>query len=25
MTKRSMGLDEAILPGDTVVIAERWL
>ncbi len=25
MTKRSVGLDEAILPGDTVVIAERWL
>lgn len=25
MTKQSVGLDEVILPGDTVVVAERWL
>jgi polysaccharide export outer membrane protein len=25
MTKRKVGLDEPILPGDTVVVAERWL
>lgn len=24
MTKRTVGLDEPILPGDTVVVAERW-
>ncbi len=24
MTKRKVGLDEPILPGDTIVVAERW-
>ena len=25
MTKQSIGLDQPILPGDTVVVLERWL
>jgi polysaccharide export outer membrane protein len=25
MTKRKVGLDEPIMPGDTIVVAERWL
>ena len=25
MTKLSIGLDQPILPGDTIVVAERWL
>jgi polysaccharide export outer membrane protein len=25
MTKRVIGLDEPVMPGDTIVVAERWL
>jgi polysaccharide biosynthesis/export protein len=25
MTKRSIGLDQPVLPGDTIVVLERWL
>jgi polysaccharide export outer membrane protein len=25
MTKRSIGLDEPVMPGDTIVVSERWL